>query len=96
MSELYLDTTEYEKLVGYIEKSVVQVKEVTDKPDPGTTVLCDIIDLNAKIAKLTKDLSEHITLDLVPSLNKTEAELKKVDTTAKQTLNSSSGAKGDG
>ncbi len=96
MSELYIDTTEYEKLVGYIEKSVVQVKEVTDKLDPGTNVLCEIIDLNAKIAKLTKDLSEHITLDFVPSLNKTEAELKKVDSTAKQTLNSSSGAKGDG
>ncbi|SKC01028.1 hypothetical protein SAMN06296386_11361 [Lachnospiraceae bacterium] len=96
MSELYLNKTAYDGLVNDIETSVVDITAVTSIPTSGTYVLSDIIDLNADLVTLSEQYKEHVELDLVPSLNKTETELMKVGDEAESTLTNTSGDSGEG
>lgn len=86
MGEVFINSEVYKRLVQKIDRSVTEVKQISEIPNPGTDVLSDIIALNEKIVNLTKQYKEHIQLDLVPSYKKTEEDLLKVNEIAIKSL----------
>ena len=95
MGEVFINSDAYKNLVCKINDSVSEIKRVSDVPKSGSDVLSEIINLNDKVVKISKEFGEHIQLDLVPSYKKTETDLLKVDINAKSALRFNGISKGE-